>query len=32
LVSEIGAGKSAVHIPVTIVPGDLSDDEIDALT
>ena len=32
LVSAIGAGKSAVHIPVTIVPGDLSDDEIDALT
>lgn len=32
LVSSIGAGKSAVHIPVTIVPGDLSDDEIDALT
>jgi len=32
LVSSIGAGKSQVHIPVTIVPGDLSDDEIDALT
>lgn len=32
LVAAIGAGKSAVHIPVTIVPGDLSDDEIDALT
>lgn len=32
LVSSIGAGKSAVHIPVTIVPGDLSDEEIDALT
>ena len=32
LVSAIGAGKSAIHIPVTIVPGDLSDDEIDALT
>lgn len=32
LVSTIGAGKSAIHIPVTIVPGDLSDDEIDGLT
>ena len=32
LVSSMGAGKSSVHIPVTIVPGDLSDDEIDALT
>ena len=32
LVSSIGAGKSPIHIPVTIVPGDLSDDEIDALT
>jgi nucleotide-binding universal stress UspA family protein len=32
LVAAIGAGKSSVHIPVTIVPGDLSDDEIDALT
>ena len=32
LVSAIGAGKSSVHIPVTIVPGDLSDEEIDALT
>lgn len=32
LVSAIGSGKSGFHIPVTIVPGDLSDDEIDALT
>jgi nucleotide-binding universal stress UspA family protein len=32
LVAAIGSGKSSVHIPVTIVPGDLSDDEIDALT
>lgn len=32
LVSAIGSGKSGFHIPVTIVPGDLSDDEIDGLT
>lgn len=32
LVSGIASGKIDVHIPVTIVPGSLSDDEIDALT
>lgn len=32
LVSTIAGGKSRVHIPVTIVPGGLSDDEIDTLT
>ena len=32
LVSAIGSGKSGFHLPVTIVPGDLSDDEIDGLT
>ncbi len=32
LVSAIASGKSGFHIPVTIVPGDLSDNEIDALT
>ena len=32
LVSALGTGKSTFHIPVTVVPGDLSDDEIDALT
>lgn len=32
LVSAIASGKPGFHIPVTIVPGDLSDDEIDALT
>ena len=32
LVSALGTGKSDFHVPVTVVPGDLSDDEIDALT
>ncbi len=32
LVSAIAVGKLGLHIPVTIVPGALSDDEIDALT
>jgi nucleotide-binding universal stress UspA family protein len=32
LVASIGSGKAAVRIPVTIVPGHLSDDEIDMLT
>tara|TARA_B110000971_G_scaffold221429_1_gene268505 strand:+ start:1628 stop:2104 length:477 start_codon:yes stop_codon:yes gene_type:complete len=32
LVSAIGSGKSGFHLPVTIVPGDLSDNEIDGLT
>ena len=32
LVASIGSGKAAIRIPVTIVPGHLTDDEIDALT
>ncbi|MEE3058533.1 MAG: universal stress protein, partial [Pseudomonadota bacterium] len=32
LVSALGTGKSDFHVPVTVVPGDLSDGEIDALT
>ena len=32
LVSSIGSGRAAIRIPVTIVPGHLTDDEIDALT
>ena len=32
LVSALATGKTDFHIPVTIVPGSLSDDEIDALT
>ena len=32
LVSSIGSGRAVIRIPVTIVPGHLTDDEIDALT
>ncbi|MEC8545835.1 MAG: universal stress protein, partial [Pseudomonadota bacterium] len=32
LVTALGTGKSDFHVPVTVVPGDLSDGEIDALT
>ena len=32
LVSLVASGRSSIHIPVTIVPGNLSDDEIDMLT
>lgn len=32
LVSALATGKAGFHIPVTVVPGELSDDEIDALT
>ena len=32
LVSAIAGGRVGVHIPVTIVPGALSNEEIDALT
>jgi nucleotide-binding universal stress UspA family protein len=32
LVSSIGSGRAPMRIPVTIVPGGLSDDEIDMLT
>lgn len=32
LVSELAGGKTGFHIPVTIVPGALSDEQIDALT
>ena len=32
LVSAVATGKSGFHIPVTIVPGELSDEQIDAIT
>ncbi len=32
LVSALATGKAGFHIPVTIVPGELSDEQIDALT
>lgn len=32
LVGALATGKAGFHIPVTVVPGELSDDEIDALT
>ena len=32
LVSALGTGKSEFHVPVSVVPGELSDDERDALT
>ncbi|MDD9841629.1 MAG: universal stress protein, partial [Alphaproteobacteria bacterium] len=32
LVSELAGGKAGFHIPVTIVPGLLTDEQIDALT
>ncbi|MBE8191225.1 MAG: universal stress protein [Alphaproteobacteria bacterium] len=32
LVSAVAQGRSGFNVPITIVPGALSDDEIDALT
>ncbi len=32
LVSALATGRSGFHIPVTIVPGELSEEQIDAIT
>ena len=32
MVSALASGRSGFHIPVTIVPGELNDEQIDAIT